>query len=60
MKDGVPRSSLDDPTETAATRTKQKSPSMARGGAQFKMSMFDWERDDLTVESSTGVLDLPV
>ena len=51
MKDGLPCSSLDIPTETAATRAKQKSPIMARGGVESEMRMFDWERDGYPIRS---------
>jgi len=42
MKDAAPRSSSDIFTGVVVTRAEPKSASMACGGAESEMRMFDW------------------
>ena len=52
MKDAV-HSLL--PTKAVATRVKPKSASMARGGVESEIRMFDWEQYDFKTEPFVGV-----
>ena len=54
MKNAVPVSSLVFLTEPDM-RAKPKSASMARGGVESEIRMFDWEQYDFKTEPFVGV-----